>query len=598
MSIRKTGCALVLCALIFNPMPLHAQNASGAFGEVFEVRVTNVDVVATDSKGNPIPGLTKANFEIYEDGKRQEITNFSEITPAARQAAMAAPSTAAGQPAELAPLRGPNTRKFIFYLDGNSLGLKNRTDVVAGINRFLTTNLEPGDQAMIANWSGGSLSVKLPWTSDRAAIEAAVKPLATEVGAAEAMQAQKREVLRLLRQLETQARAKERNEYCDPTNMVTYEVVESQVRSFAESIRRDIGQSVAAMTKLLASLSGVEGKKVLVLATESLPTQAAGEVLQAFESIRQRSMATARVAAAMTDPSTGNASGGLGITGLSAGSQTATAMADVSRFNVAPLVDGLGRAANATGVTVYSINPKGATGPEAGADRTESAELAVDFAQSAQTLDGVNMLARQTGGVAMIGASADDALARLARDLSSYYSIGYRSKPGKSAERKVEVKIKKPGVTARYRNSIYYRSLDTEMSDHVIANHLQSFFPNELGIALQVDPVATDGGHRVVPMRVIIPADSLTLLTDAEGNVTGGFSVFTSTGTADAGGTGVNVQSHEIKWPAAQATQMKGRRIGFAVQVPVDKNPNQISVGVVDLVSQVQGFAMTKIAAN
>ncbi|MEO8379197.1 MAG: hypothetical protein ABI779_05995, partial [Acidobacteriota bacterium] len=481
-------------------------------------------------------------------------------------------------------------------LDGNSLGLKNRTDVVAAMHQFLMTNLKPGDQAMIANWSGGSLSVKLPWTSDPAAIEAVVKPLASEVGAAEAMHAQKREVLRLLRELEKQARDRELYQKCDPSSLVTYEGVEAQVRAFAESIRRDIGQSVSAMTKLLASLSGVEGKKVLILATESLPTQAAAEVIQAFESIRQRAIATPQplvVATASTE-----ADGGVGITSLGDGARTATALADVSWYNVTPLVEGLGRAANATGVTVYSINPKGTESGEAGAERQDVADVSVDFARSAQALDGVNMLAKQTGGVAMIGASAGDALARLAKDLSSYYSIGYRSKPGKSAERRVEVKVKRRGVTARYRNSIYYRSLDTEMSDHVIANHLQPDFPNELGIALQADPVTTDGEHRLVPMRVIIPADSLTLLPDADGNVTGGFSVFTSAGSADLGGTGVNVQSQQIKWPAAQASQMKGRRIGFAVQVPMDRNPKQISVGVVDHVSQAQGFAMIKIAAN
>jgi hypothetical protein len=100
-----------------------------------------------------------------------------------------------------------------------------------------------------------------------------------------------------------------------------------------------------------------------------------------------------------------------------------------------------------------------------------------------------------------------------------------------------------------------------------------------------------------MPMRVIIPADSLTLIPDAEGNLTGGFSVFTSAGDKN-GGSGINVQSQQIKWPPAQAIQMKGRRIGFAVQVPMDKDPKQISVGVVDHVSQVQGFSVVKIATN
>ena len=186
----------------------------------------------------------------------------------------------------------------------------------------------------------------------------------------------------------------------------------------------------------------------------------------------------------------------------------------------------------------------------------------------------------------------------MSQDLGSYYSIGYRARPGKSPDRKVEVRAKRPGLSVRYRTSIYYRSLETEMADHVIANHLQNEVTNELGIALQTDPVTSDAGHRLLPMRVVIPADSLTLFPDAEGNMTGGFSVFISTGDGDGAAGGINVQSQQIKWPADQATQMKGRRIGFAVQVPMDKNPKQISVGVVDHISQVQGFALAKIAAN
>ena len=44
-----------------------------------KVTVTTVDVIVTDKKGNRIKGLTKDNFEIYEDGILQNITNFFEI---------------------------------------------------------------------------------------------------------------------------------------------------------------------------------------------------------------------------------------------------------------------------------------------------------------------------------------------------------------------------------------------------------------------------------------------------------------------------------------------------------------------------------------
>ena len=47
--------------------------------ETIEVKVVNVDVVVTDRAGNPVTGLTKNDFVLFENGKPQEITNFYEI---------------------------------------------------------------------------------------------------------------------------------------------------------------------------------------------------------------------------------------------------------------------------------------------------------------------------------------------------------------------------------------------------------------------------------------------------------------------------------------------------------------------------------------
>lgn len=591
MNVRKACCLVVSGLLLFSdPLGVRAQEAKSSFGEVFDVRVTNVDVHVTDSKGNPISGLAKADFEIYEDGKKQAITNFYEMTVAGTTTAAGAPS--GGQfTASSTNVVAPTARKYILYVDNGTLSLKNRDDIFAGITDFMQKNLLPGDQVMIVNWNG-ELHVRLPWSDDRMAIESTLKTLSGELGSSTQLQAEKLRAIRLLRQMESESRS--------GTSMTTYDMVESAARSYAESVRHDIGQSVGAMTKLLSSLAGVEGKKVLIMATEALPTQAGAEMFQALQNIRTRSALDSGMSqtTAQQEPGGGLMAPLPGVS-VSQGSKSATAVADLGKYNVTPMIEGLARAANATGVTVYAINPKGMSGNAAGnTDRQESSEAEVDFAESAQILDGVNLLTKRTGGVATIGATAAVALATLTRDLGSYYSIGYRSGPGKSPERKIEVRVKRPGATARYRGNIYYRSLQTEMADRVIANHLQSQLSNNLGISLQTEAVKTENAQALMPMMVIIPADSLTLVPDAQGNVSGGFSVFTSSGDADGNAGGVNVQSQEIHWPAAQAAQMKGRRIGFAVKVPMDKNPKQISVGVVDHLSQVDGFATIKLAAK
>src|SRR5438270_9824023 len=75
--------------------------------ERIEVNLVNVDVTVT-SKGAPVRGLTRDDFEVFEDGKRQTVTNFyasdetqtSTSATGVAAAAPAAPAAPAAQPDE------------------------------------------------------------------------------------------------------------------------------------------------------------------------------------------------------------------------------------------------------------------------------------------------------------------------------------------------------------------------------------------------------------------------------------------------------------------------------------------------------------------
>ena len=49
------------------------------FFESIEVNLVNVEVYVTDKKGNRIPGLGKDDFQLFEDGKPVQITNFYAV---------------------------------------------------------------------------------------------------------------------------------------------------------------------------------------------------------------------------------------------------------------------------------------------------------------------------------------------------------------------------------------------------------------------------------------------------------------------------------------------------------------------------------------
>src|SRR4029450_10479056 len=50
-----------------------------------------VDVVVRDRRGDPVAGLVQADFELYEDGKKQSITAFDAVD-------LASPITTVRQP--------------------------------------------------------------------------------------------------------------------------------------------------------------------------------------------------------------------------------------------------------------------------------------------------------------------------------------------------------------------------------------------------------------------------------------------------------------------------------------------------------------------
>src|SRR5688500_8718813 len=107
--------------------------------EVVEVRRHNVDVIVTDRAGNPVRGLSAADFELLEDGVAQEITNFSAYDDRA-----IASSTPTSAPTTRAP-----TRRLVFFIDDMSMDPRNRQKLVEEATKLLEKAMRPGDEAAV-----------------------------------------------------------------------------------------------------------------------------------------------------------------------------------------------------------------------------------------------------------------------------------------------------------------------------------------------------------------------------------------------------------------------------------------------------------------
>jgi Ca-activated chloride channel family protein len=81
--LKRVGLVAVMLAaapLMAQKPPAPDQKPFPPVAEKVEVSVTNVEVVVTDSKGNRVAGLTRDDFEVYQDGTPQKISNFYAVS--------------------------------------------------------------------------------------------------------------------------------------------------------------------------------------------------------------------------------------------------------------------------------------------------------------------------------------------------------------------------------------------------------------------------------------------------------------------------------------------------------------------------------------
>jgi VWFA-related protein len=107
--------------------------------ESVTVNLIEVPVTVVDGRGNPVRGLTKANFEVFDQGKKQSVTTFEAIDFAGPR-----PATA------ISPLNPVARRSFLLLFD---LAFSSPNSIVRGqeaARRFVRESLQPRDLVAVA----------------------------------------------------------------------------------------------------------------------------------------------------------------------------------------------------------------------------------------------------------------------------------------------------------------------------------------------------------------------------------------------------------------------------------------------------------------
>jgi VWFA-related protein len=514
--------------------------------ESIEVRVVNVDVVVADRDGKPVTGLTKDDFEIFEDKKPQVITNFYEI-----RGGVPAESGAENGPAALRP------RSFIFFIDNRAMHPLLRKHVTDELAKFVDTAVGPNDQVSVVTWDG-TFRILTPLTGDKAAVRKAIDTVA-------------RTGTPMSSRTDFQRVQAECTQNRGIPIKTAYDLCIGSLRIETQRMTTYSRLMLNAVEVAMSTVAGVEGRKVLVLAGTDLPARPGQEMFQ---------WANARFQPYMR--------------GFDAAIEHApTEYSDQQRA----ALESIAKAANANGVTLYPISALMQNDVNSVQNPTGIDDAGTEFLRSGNTDAAHELLARMTGGTAAPVSRMPALLDTLRRDLDSYYSLGYRPSVEQRGDRPIAVRARNRAYTVRARQSYASKTSDDQMRDRAIANIYTPARKSDWKLQLRTGkPERVKKGEYSVPIEIVAPP-SVTLLP-RDGKLAGGFVVYLVVGNAQGAVSATFRQANGIEITPTEEAGFRRTPLTFGANLTIREGENLISVGLVDQAGGTMGFARTTVTAS
>jgi VWFA-related protein len=362
------------------------------------VELVTTDVIVRDGNGQFIADLKKDDFDVFEDDVPQKVVSFT-LTHGGRIYNVAAPPPPPVQEGIILPPARPTNdaagRIFLIFVDDLHLDFRNTGRIRDLFKKIAKELIHEGDMFGIVSTGPSSLAIDL--TYDRKRLDEAIKKIS---GA----------------------------------GLAPKEILDApEGAQGPPEIRYRAHVAFSTAYDIMQNLAQVHNRRKAFIYVSN------GYDFNPFSKTRMK-LESERYARVSPDGSTESDYNPF----LKQGNQFAEA--DL----VAELAE-LTRAANRANASIYSIDPRGLVG---GPDLDEQIDMTEwqDYVRASQ--DSLRVLAEQTGGIAVVNQNDfDKALKRIDNDTSDYYVLGYYSSnpdPTKR-RRKIEIKVKRPGMSVRYR---------------------------------------------------------------------------------------------------------------------------------------------------
>lgn len=557
---RRIAVCVSLLLVVFGPA--RAQKIP-SLGETIEVAIVNVDVVVTGKDGKRIHGLTRDDFQIYENGKSQPLSHFAEYRgEAARNRGYLSAEAAATleeTPQEQLGNQPSQRRTLVLFIEEFKLPGFRVDAFITSLKDLVRNTIRSGDSVSVVTFAG-SARVRLSATGDVAAAERELDEIGRECSGPV------REMVRIaaveaadVRAFNAEAVAMASARGMQMTTMPSdTEVAVNAARIHALEARVEMNRRVATINTLIHGMAGIEGKKLLVLASHRLGEYTGAEFYYA---------------AGITD--------------------TMIPALERADLDNRPAVRSIIANANASGVTIYPVFPTGL-------DYTPADPSARDISRHVLVNEMVMLeqIADQTGGATSYGTlNTARLMPTVAEDMSNYYSLAYRATPQRDDyARKIVVKMKDPALQARARREFVEKSDDSQMRDRVLA--MLHDAPMESNFQLQAELGETrKAGRRTqtAPLKVRIPINALTLIPQG-GKHSGAFTVYAITGGKLGEISEVTRRTQSFDVPAADLERAMAGYFTYDFDVIVSPLTKQVAIGVLDEVSKTYGMVSVPVA--
>jgi VWFA-related protein len=412
MALKANGFwAAVLAIALAVGLSAQAQPQAPAAPQAPTFRVmidaVTMDAIVKDENGRFVPDLTKDDFEIFEDGVKQEIVSMNVITGGRVVNLLEAPPPAAPEGIILPPRRVVNDtsgRIFLFFVDDLHLQFGGTGRVKSLFDKIAKELVHEGDLFGVV--SSGPSSISIDMTYDRKRLAEAAKKI--------------------------------HGDGLKPSEIIQRGTGFEGI----QELRHRAHVAFSTMLDALANLEKVHNRrKALVWVSEGYdfnPFQEARYGLREESSPYLQNQSNQRWNQRTDDD--GNTRQELDSL-LSQQKQNET-------FSDADLAMDLGevtRAANRANTTIYTIDPRGLV---AGTDIDEPVDPMEWGEYVRKSQDTMRVLAEDTGGLAVVNQNDfDKALKRIDADTSDYYVLGYYSNNPDPLKRrfKIDVKASKNG---------------------------------------------------------------------------------------------------------------------------------------------------------